>query len=264
MKISILTPTYNRINTLENLYNSLLTNSKYNTELEWLIMDDGSTDNTKDLVENWIKDNEIEIKYFRQENQGKMTALNNLVPKSEGNIIIECDSDDYFTEDAFKIIAEKVEALEKNKELYALMFLKYDQDKNIIGNEFNENNHISKNFDLYFKGKLIGDKAIIFNSTIRKQYKHRLEKSEKFVTEARMYHEMDLKYNVICFNEPIMICEYRNDGYTQNIQKIFNKNPNGYYKYFKEMFSFSMKGVTLRKRLHIIKNLIVFYIKTKF
>ena len=72
MKISILTPTYNRENLLKNLYNSLIENSKYNVDIEWIIMDDGSTDNAKELIQNYIKEGTIEIKYFYQENQGNL------------------------------------------------------------------------------------------------------------------------------------------------------------------------------------------------
>jgi len=104
VKISILTPTYNRANLLTNLYNSLVKNSNYGLEIEWLIMDDGSTDNTQSVVENFIKQNKIDIKYFKQENQGKMVAINNLVEKTTGELIVDCDSDDYFSDDAFKII----------------------------------------------------------------------------------------------------------------------------------------------------------------
>ena len=64
MKISVLTPTYNRANLLENLYNSLVTNANYGLEIEWLIMDDGSTDNTKEIVEEFIQQNKINIRYF--------------------------------------------------------------------------------------------------------------------------------------------------------------------------------------------------------
>ncbi len=80
MKISILTPTYNRKQLLQRLYNSILQNCDYGVEVEWVIMDDGSTDNTKETIEEWIKENKIEIKYHFQENQGKMAAINKLVP----------------------------------------------------------------------------------------------------------------------------------------------------------------------------------------
>ena len=192
MKISVLTPTYNRGELLKKLYNSLLQNLDENIEIEWLIMDDGSIDNTKNIVAEFRKENRMEIKYNYQENQGKMIAINKLVEQATGNLIIDCDSDDYFTDNAFEIIKSEYEKYKNMKDIYGLCFLKYDQNGNNIGNNFKKD--ITTMFDLYFKEGETGEKAIVFLTNIRKQYKHELENNEKFVTEARMYHKMDEKY----------------------------------------------------------------------
>ena len=261
MKISILTPTYNRANILNKLYESLVNNSKYNIDIEWLIMNDGSTDETKNVIKKFIVENKIEIKYFEQENQGKMASINKLVEKATGDLIVDCDSDDYFTEDALKIIKEEYEKNKDEKDIYGLCFLKYDQNEENMGNNFK--NKKTTMFDLYFKEGETGEKAIVFFSSIRKQYKHELEHNERFVTEARMYHKMDEKYKMICINKPIMICEYQKEGYTQNILKQFKENPYGYYEYFKEILQKDMKGVTFNKRLYAIKHYILFSYLTK-
>lgn len=261
MKISVLTPTFNRANFLERVYKSLLKNKEYIQNIEWLIMDDGSTDNTKSVIEKLKDENKIEIKYYYQENQGKMVAINKLVEQSTGDLIVDCDSDDYFTKDAFKIIKEEFEKYKAEKNIYGLCFLKYDQNGNNMGNNFKKEK--TTMFDLYFKEGETGEKAIVFYSNIRKQYKHELEKNERFVTEARMYHKIDEKYQMICVNKPIMKCEYQEKGYTKNISKQFKENPNGYYKYFQEILKKNMKGVTLKKRLYAIKHYILFSYLTK-
>lgn len=258
MKISILTPTYNRANTLPNLYASLIKNSEYGVELEWLIMDDGSVDNTKGVIEEFVKENKIQIKYFSQNNSGKMAALNNIVNKATGELIIECDSDDYLTKSAVKYIKEKYESIEKKDDLYALVFLKYNEKMNNIGSNFKDENIKTTMFDLYYKAGLEGDKALVFFADKRKQFSYVVEKDEKFSTEARMHHKMDKQYKVICCNKPIMICEYRNDGYSKNIKEVFMNNPYAHYHYFKEMFEFDMSGVLFKKRLYIIKHYILF------
>lgn len=264
MKISILTPTYNRANLLKNLYKSILENcTNCNLQVEWLIMDDGSKDETKLMVERFISDKKLEIKYFYQENSGKMQALNKLVQKCNGDFIIECDSDDYFSNNAFETIEKAIEKDKNLENIYALVFLKYDQNGNNMGNKFPENEYESKMFDLYFKEGTIGEKALVFNSNIRKKYKYELENKEKFITEARLYHKMDLKYNVKCFNKEIMICEYREDGYSKNLNDMFIKYPYGYFAYFKEMFDQDFKGIKLNKRMYIYKHYILFSILTK-
>ncbi len=255
MKISVLTSTYNRGNLLKKLYNSLIQNSNYNVDIQWLIIDDGSKDDTKNIVKDFKDENKIEIKYFYQENQGKMLAINKLVKEANGDLIIECDSDDYFTEDAFDIIKNEYQKCDKS-DIYALCFLKYDQNGNNMGNLFK--NEKTTMFDLYFKEGENGEKALVFFADVRKKYKHELEHNEKFVTEARMYHKMDVKYKMICINKPIMICEYQKDGYSKNIIKQFKNNPYGYYKYFQEILEKDMKGVKFSKRLYVIKHYILF------
>ena len=251
MKISVLTPTYNRAHLLDNLYKSLIENLNYGVEIEWLIMDDGSTDNTEEKIKEYIKQGKINIKYFYQNNQGKMVAINNLVGQATGELIVDCDSDDYFSDDAFKIIKESYEKYpNENQELYGMCFLKYDTKGQNMGQLFR--NEKTTMFDLYFKEGEDGEKALVFYSNIRKQFKHELEHGEKFVTEARMYHKMDEKYKMACINEPIMICEYQDEGYTQNIMEQFKKYPYGYYMYFKEILHKNMKGVLRHKSLTIL------------
>lgn len=262
MKISILTPTYNRGKLLERLYQSLIQNSQNQIEVEWLIMDDGSTDCTKEIIEKWQKEKKIPISYFWQENQGKMKALNNLIPKATGKLLIECDSDDYFMPDAFQTIKEVYEKEGKQaNDIYGMCFLKLDQHKNNMGNLFQKKK--TTMFDLYFKEKEQGEKCLVFKTEIRKKYSYLLEKQEKFVTEARMYHQMDLDYQMLCSNKPIMICEYQKDGYSKNIKKQFQENPYGYFQYFKEIFDHDMKNMTWKKRLYVIKHYILFTDLTK-
>lgn len=169
MKISILTPTYNRANLLKNLYKSILENCRdCKLQVEWLIMDDGSKDETKLMVERFISDKKLEIKYFYQENSGKMQALNKLVQKCNGDFIIECDSDDYFSNNAFETIEKAIEKDKNLENIYALVFLKYDQNGNNMGNKFPENEYESKMFDLYFKEGTIGEKALVLIQTLEK------------------------------------------------------------------------------------------------
>lgn len=257
MKFSILTATYNRAKCLPKLYESLIKNKSSNYEIEWLIMDDGSKDETENLIKDYIAKNEIEIKFFKQQNQGKMTAINNLAQYVTGEIWIECDSDDYFTDRAFDKIKDLYEKNKERKDIYAFAFLKIDQNGNNMGNTFKKEE--TTMFDLYFKDGGTGEKALAFITEVRKKYRYELEHNERFVTEARMYHKMDKDYKMICNNEYIMVCEYQEEGYTKNINKEFVNNPFGYYMYFYEILNdMDMKGVPLGKRLYVIKHFILF------
>lgn len=261
MRISVLTPTYNRGKLLNRLYYSLVKNLKFGIEIEWLIMDDGSTDETENIVKEFKEASNLEIKYYKQNNQGKMAAINNLVEHVTGQYMIDCDSDDYFTDNAFKYMKEKIESLKEEKNIYGLCFLKFDTKGQNIGKAFTKKR--TTLFDLHFKENDQGERAILFISNIRKQYKHKLEDGEKFVTEARMYYEMDEKAELLCFNLPIMICEYQESGYTKNLEKQFKENPKGYFKFFQEILGRNMKGVLWEKRMYAIKHYILFATLTK-
>ena len=260
MKISVITPTYNRAKTLGRLYESIKKNINFGGKIQWLIMDDGSKDNTEQVVNGFIDENLFDIVYEKQKNQGKMKAINAIISRADGDFIIECDSDDFFTNNAFKAILEKCVL---NDNIYAYAFLKYDQNECNIGNLFPNEGAETSMFDLYFKDEEKGEKALVFNAKIRKQFMYELEENEKFVTEARMYHKMDKNYYIKGFNIPIMICEYQKDGYTKNIKEIFKKNPQGFYKYFEKIFEMPFVEITFIKRLYIIKHYILFSILAK-
>ena len=139
-----------------------------------------------------------------------------------------------------------------------MVFLKKENSGNISGIEFKNNEQITTMFDLYFKEDIQGEKVIVYNSEIRKKYFHKLEKNEKFITEARMYHQMDEKYKLLAINQVIEQGSYIEDGYTRNIDKTFKQYPYGYYMYFKEILKKNMKGVLWNKRIYIIKHYILF------
>src|SRR5699024_7599204 len=102
MTLTIFTPTYNRAYILPKLYNSLVEQS--NKDFVWLIVDDGSTDNTKKLVFTWIRENKISIKYYYQKNQGKSIAHNKGVKETDTELFSCVDSDDYLTKDCVEVV----------------------------------------------------------------------------------------------------------------------------------------------------------------
>lgn len=260
MKLSILTATYNRAELLKKLYKSIINNLENRLEIEWLIMDDGSEDETSNVVKKFIQESKIEIKYYMQQNRGKMAAINNLMEYVTGDLIVDCDSDDYFSDNAFTIILEEFEK-NKKENLYAICFLKQKENGNIDGTMFK--NETSTMFDLYFKEAATGEKNLVYYANVRKKYRHELENNEKFITEARMYHKMDEKYKIKCINKPITIGDYQENGYTSNIQKTFISSPFGYLKYFEEILLKDFKGVTWDKRIYAIKHYILFLTLTE-
>ena len=102
IKITIFTPTYNRDYIIINLYKSLLIQTL--KDFEWLIIDDGSTDNTELLVSSFIKDNKINIRYIKQQNGGKHRAINKALEEAKGELFFIVDSDDQLVDNAIERI----------------------------------------------------------------------------------------------------------------------------------------------------------------
>ena len=122
--ITVFTPTYNRKNELINLYKSLL--EQEFKDFEWVIVDDGSKDNTEETVKNFIKENKIKINYYKQENKGKSLAHNKGVELAQGEYFVGIDSDDIFTQDALKKIHKYFEIIKEKSDIFGIFFLNYN------------------------------------------------------------------------------------------------------------------------------------------
>lgn len=251
--ISIITATYNRKKDLKKLYESLKNNIIDN--LEWIIVDDGSSDGTKEEVTKWIKENKFKIIYKYQNNMGKMSAINNYINLVSNKYLFEIDSDDYLMNDTLKKVVEDIKN-NKDNDIYGFIYL-----KNVNGKTLKIDKNIEKisMFDLYNKKNYKGELLILFDSKKRKEFKYELEEKEKFITEGHLFNKMDQKYKYLkVINRELLICNYKEDGYTNNIEKMFFKYPKGYLKYYRSMLCMPLKGVKVDRYLSIIKNYLFF------
>ena len=255
--ISILTATYNRETNLPDLYNSLVKNLETKVEFEWLIMDDGSTDNTKELIDGYIKENKVNIRYFYQENKGKMAAINNLMEYVTGDIIMEVDSDDYLTDNILTTVVKDYEALD---DTVVGVIYQRNIDKDYFPLIKKIPNKTESLFRLHNYYGLDCDMSLTFKSIYRKGFKYEVEKGEKFVSEAGMYYKIELGSDGFYLNSSKKLIEskYQEDGYTKNILKVMKNNPKGYYQFFKECLSYDMNDVTFKRKIYFIKHYILF------
>ena len=257
MKISLLTATYNRKEELKKLYDSL--NSNYQTfkDFEWIVMDDGSSDGTKEQLAEWIKTAPFEIKYHYQQNKGKQREINDAIQYVTGDIVMEIDSDDYFVDGALRIIANDYEQL-GDKNVYGIVYKRLLGSKDTTTTPEIDNKVITL-FDIHNKYGYDFDMSITFKADARKKYFYIVEDEEKFVTEARLYYKLDQLYDGLLFKDINLVSgEYMNEGYSKNIQEIFRKYPKGYYEYFKECLSYIKKDTVFKRRLYFIKHFILF------
>lgn len=239
MKVTVFTPTYNRAYILPVLYKSLQMQSCM--DFEWLVIDDGSTDNTVELLKEWGNQEKMfNIRVFRQENSGKCSAINRALDLARGDYFFVMDSDDWLTPDAiFKVIGW-FESLPTDKKYCGIVGNK-GYSATYTPNWLFSNSYIDKPFTARYyyleqeQPVLDGERAIVLYTSIAKQYKYPVFNGEKFMTEAVVWNRMAKDgYIARFFNDIICIYEYLDDGLTSAGHSLFLDNPRGYGLWIKE------------------------------
>ena len=217
--ITIMTPTYNRAYILPKLYDSLC--NQTNKDFEWIIIDDGSNDNTGELIKEWEDNNKFEIKYRKRENGGKHRAINDAVKIAVNEWFLIVDSDDFLTDRAVELIHEWVKTIEKDKSFAGVSGLKgYITTDNMIG-EYPLEEQYEKYIDATNlqrkKYHLQGDKAEIYRTDILKKYPFPEFEGENFLNLGVIWDKIAYnEYKLRWFNEIIYKCEYLEDGLTKS------------------------------------------------
>ena len=217
MNFTIFTPTFNRKKFLPLIYQSLLDQQR--TDFEWLIVDDGSTDGTDEVVQELISRGEMVIRYFVKENGGKHTAINVGVAKANYELFIIIDSDDVFAKGALEAIAKQWMQVKDNNLICGIVGLSSFTDGKIVGTRFLEENWDISFSDIYYKYNLTGDKSVAFKTSVLKQFPFPEKQDIRFVFEAVVWHEMAKKYKVRCINTVTQIVEYQTQGLSDSSYK---------------------------------------------
>jgi glycosyltransferase involved in cell wall biosynthesis len=231
-KITVFTPTYNRAYCLQRCYESLKGQTSNN--FTWLIIDDGSTDHTYDLVLSWINEKHIEIKYFWQENQGMHAAHNTAYKHIDTELNVCIDSDDYMPKDAIEKIINYWEKY-GNAEVSGIIGLDSDFQGGIIGSYLPNDIEKSTLFHLYNKYGVKGDKKLVYRTELTKNYQYPIFPDEKYVGLAYKYYKLDQHYEMLLMNEVLCCVEYLPDGSSKNMISQYIKNPRGFAFYRKEL-----------------------------
>ncbi len=234
--ITVFTPSYNRKEKLKDLYLSLL--KQGDASFEWLIVDDGSSDKTKEYIEELKGENKIKINYFYKENGGKQSAYNVGLDNAKGDIFFCIDSDDILNENALAEIESDFRNLDDN--VAGVMYLQgYITDNSkVIGTKFPKDDMIDTYYNIYNKYKVSGDKLIVFKTDVAKEFYFPIIAGEKFIPEALIYNRISLKYSFLCKNSIMAYKEYLNDGYSANYFNLVKRNPNGNALYYLELYNF--------------------------
>lgn len=244
-KLTILTPTYNRAAYLPRLYESL--RAQTNKDFLWLVVDDGSEDETKELLASY-EAGDIEIRYKKQENAGKHTALNRGIDAVETELTFIVDSDDYLPENAVETILRYHEKYKETSDLCGYSFLRFHGDGRVNTAYFPSDELIGTYAEVRINGGIGGDKAEVFYTRILKQYPFPVFPGEKFLPEDVVWMRMSGPYQMVHINENIYFCDYLEGGLTNTGKRMKIHSPG---------------GMTLRAKIYLDDPVVCFQVKLK-
>lgn len=226
MMITVFTPTYNRKDLLKRCYGSLREQTV--KDFEWLIVDDGSTDDSKEYIEKLMGKSEFPIRYIYQENGGKHTAFNRAVQECKTEYLLILDSDDMLTKDAIEILEKKCSLIQKNKKISGIIGNRGIIDSDIIMGTKIPDIKYASGLELYQKMGFSGDTLRLYKTAILKKYPFPIISGEKFMSENVVFDQIDQKYKMLVISEVLYLGEYQEAGLTKNIHKVRAQNPKGY------------------------------------
>lgn len=241
--LTIFTPTYNRSRFLHGLYLSLQQQTV--NDFEWLIVDDGSTDNTKLTVETIIdgdgnSTSNLHIRYIRKSNGGKHTAINIGVQEAKGKLFLILDSDDTLPSDAIETILSYYDRCKYKKDCAGVCGLMAHHNGERIGGGFPAEEMYESS--LYFRYKLgvTGDLLEVFKTSVLREFPFPEIKGEKFCPEALVWNRIAVKYKLYCFNKVVYYRDYLEGGLTDKIIKIRMESPVATCMTYAEMLDYDI------------------------
>lgn len=226
--LTVFTPTYNRAHTLVRTYESLCRQTC--NDFEWLIVDDGSTDNTEEVVKPWLEEQKISVRYIKKENGGLHTGYTTAFANIDSELNVCIDSDDYMPDDAVEIIVETwAERGRGHEEIAGIIGLDYAIAGDALGGPF----PITKNaryceITTWHEG----DIKIVCRTDILKELSPMpVFKGEKNFNPTYYYKQVDLKRSFIIINENLCWVDYQVDGMSSQIFYQYRNSPNSFAQF---------------------------------
>lgn len=239
MLITILTPTYNRSNLLPELYESLLRQTS--KDFEWLIVDDGSSDNTKEVLKRMSQGSIFPVRYFYKRNGGKHTAVNMGVKNAGGQLVLILDSDDELPPTAIADIAEAYKPIKGRQEFAGVCGYMAHRDGQVIGLPLVEVE--ASEIVLRYKYNVCGDMCEVFRTDVLREFPFPEIKDERFCPECLVWNRIARKYRLHVFPKVVYLRDYLDGGLTSNIVRIRMNSPIATMMTYAEMLDYDIPWV---------------------
>lgn len=248
--LTVITTTYNRAYCLHQVYESLC--KQTSKDFIWMIVDDGSTDETKSIVAQWIAEKKIIIEYYYKPNGGMHTARNYAYEMCKTLLNVVIDSDDWMTDNAVKLIIDCWNKHGTDK-LYGLVAYNIDINGTIIGTKMPRDVETITTFDLFEKYKVRGDKKIILRSDLSKMYPYPEFQGEKFYPASYKFKHLDQDYKLYILHEAVCVVDYNQNSMTNHKFAQYKSCCRSFAHYRNEMVSLTESPtVIMRHVIHYI------------
>lgn len=253
--ITVFTPTYNRKELLKRCYQCLIDQTSYN--FKWLIIDDGSTDNTGEEVKKWIaSETRFKIDYVYKKNGGLYTTYNTAIPLMDTELCICYESDDIFPSDGIAIIEKHWPEL-RDSDYVGLMTMCKDMDGNYVGKKFPDGVKSMYLYERFLRYDCGGDKMYVYKTDIFKKVAPMPEfKGEKNLNPLYLMYKADAYGELLVSNEVLCICDYQPGGMTDTVLWQYYNSPNSFAEWRKQhmMFPNASKKYLFRENIHYVSS----------
>ena len=257
-QITVFTPAYNRADLLLRCYQSMC--NQTNKDFIWMIIDDGSTDNTGELAKDWIRDTkEFEIQYYYKENGGLHTAYNEAISHIQTPLCVCIDSDDWMPGDAIEKILTFWE--EKGSDNVAgIVGLDFTSDNKVIGDMLPSQERVNLIDLLVGRYPIVnGDRTNVVRTELYKKYAPmKVFDGEKNFNPHYLHLQISQEYDFLVLNENLRYVEYQPNGMSDSILKQYKSSPNSFIEIRKLYLSFSNTTLKFRFKhsIHLISSAI--------
>lgn len=260
---SITTPTYNRAHLLSRVYESL--QQQTFPSLEWIVIDDGSTDNTQNLVRTWQREASFHIHYHFQPNSGLPTAVNRALEVAQGQFFAVIDSDDWLAHNCLEnawLLWNSIEASQRS--LFAgVCGLCASPTGDLIGTPFPASTLDTDFVEMRVRYRVRGDKFNIILTEIMRRF-HFPDYGVRLVPEALLWNRIAQHYKVRCTNHVFAYKDYQPDGITANYLRWRVQSSVAFREYYRELAEFPRGIIRTRHRLRAYRDYIRFSLHSGF
>lgn len=259
-EFTVFTPTFNRAELLGRVYRCLLDQTF--RDFEWLIVDDGSSDGTADVVRSWQSQNQVHIVYLHQENRGKHVAFNRAVSRARGRFFLNLDSDDVCVPQALERLASHWHGIPAHlqNEFSGVTCQCMDESGNLIGSPFPEAVVDAYPTEFLCKHRITGEKWGFHRTEVLREFPFPEIEGERFVPEGLVWSRIGRRYKIRFVNDPLRIYEQLPDGLSTSSVRLRARSPVSTCAYYLEM---AESDLPLAARCKALANYSRFYLHAR-